>query len=380
MANEMSDQELLAAPPQDQHAYLMANDEGYSKASKEDQQAYLHHLTSQWAPSVQRPAAPVKPVEGPIARGLTAFETGAVAPMPFPTEVLGPGMPAAMAEVTPAMIQHFIGSPAQRFREGDWAGATGEVMGKMLPFIGAGKEAVGEEGLAAAARVPKTAGRFFEEFSTVKPFRAFMKIPELWESTGPEQSLLRSTETASRAGKAAKIPLVGPRSMGAQAGEVETVMGPKGPVKVPSAGVYPAERGPIVPGSKPGDWWEMPRAKAEQAAQAGRTGAAMERARQTGRPTLFYTEGVGEGPREVVRFGEPERPAAMSPPTGQPPTVRPPEGESEMEFERRRVIGVSPTGVERRQAFGPRAGYRPQAPASPEEEERIQELMMAKKK
>lgn len=59
MADPAQDKDFLVASPSDQHAYLMQTDQGYAKASGEDQSAYLAHI--------QSTAAPVAPIPQPGA-------------------------------------------------------------------------------------------------------------------------------------------------------------------------------------------------------------------------------------------------------------------------------------------------------------------------
>jgi len=86
MPGAAQDPEFMKASPEEQHAYLAQTDPDYAAASPEEQQAYLGHLTGRKGAALPPPAAGAPPPvgtlpnkgdtgEGPIAQGLTTFET-----------------------------------------------------------------------------------------------------------------------------------------------------------------------------------------------------------------------------------------------------------------------------------------------------------------
>jgi len=75
----LANQDFLQASPTDQHAYLLATDPDYAKAPKPEQAAYLQHIAPPKPNAgLAPPAGPSQKMdsgEGPIAAGLTSFES-----------------------------------------------------------------------------------------------------------------------------------------------------------------------------------------------------------------------------------------------------------------------------------------------------------------
>ena len=232
-----SDQDFLKASPTDQHAYLMATDPDYAKASKEEQQAYLQHIAPP-APNAGL-APPAKPPmgaeaaktmtsgEGPIARGMTSFETqmsqlpGAVGRM-----VVAKRWPIVDAKNWHELGQDIKGlnpivktDPGTPNEQVDYGATAANLLPMLVDVRGGGitespagmvTRGMVRPSLATKTSVPirmlQTGEQALSNFDVTRPLKSVSDIPKYWEQTSRGGRLLADTKQAIGEGRASRIP------------------------------------------------------------------------------------------------------------------------------------------------------------------------------
>lgn len=186
------DKDFASAQPEDQIKYLSAQDPEFAKAPHEDQMGYLQHLTGKSpAPNagLAPPAgAPPKPAEaaktmtsgeGPVARGMTSFEThlSDMAPPQAPAAAgmgsYGSAVTMAHPEMQAKMDPRGVGglSPIVKTDTGETGGVDmGATAANLLPWVidpaggGIGESAAGSLTRGFGKMIPSAAraGRTLE--------------------------------------------------------------------------------------------------------------------------------------------------------------------------------------------------------------------------